>query len=470
MSGFKKTNRKYMEQWVVPKGDQNFADGNLVDATTALGIADGQLGLLSWDLDGLVPLGAFLAAGDVPSDAKSVKLLQGTPASANIHMADNIWEIGDRDRVESGIITSGKVRSVASSTYTVGNYSVAAFGNFSGIDDEVEHSLVIRMLSHRRDRDYGNNDDVITVVAPAASVAPTDNDHYLITTLVAKTNERSLYTPLGVSGVNKGTKPIIAFGIKRGGGSGTVIGTLVAGDSIDYMLDNGNTISYVATAPFIVALAKLINEGAITAVDTIEVIDVTTAYSGSGLTDFIVVGFDERQAAYFDDIAFVRVNLEASLGKGFEGPTVTYARGSVAPIEENNMGRNLLIAFRNRAGLNVHTMQNHPHRDWFSRGKEYLVEGNLYNLNIVEYTEVEDTLTIESVTQAKLYIPTQVTIDTTDDVSDVVANIAADAPPFDVTSSVPDAVTDLNGIFGAWLAPQVGIEYKGDSTAVTPFI
>lgn len=470
MSGFKKTNRSYMEQWVVPKGDQAFATDTLVDATTAYGIADGQLGVLSWDLNGTVPLGTFLAAGDLPTDAKSVKVLQGTPASANIHTADNIWEIGDRCRVESGIITAGKVRSVASSEYTVGNYSAAVFGNFVGLDDEVEHSLVIRMLSQRRDRDYGNNDDVITVVAPAAAVAPANNEHYVTTQLVVKTNERSLYTPLGVSGINKGTKPIIAFGTIRGGGSGQAIGTITVGTVITYMVDNGNNITYTATAQFVAALAKLVDAGSLAALDTIAVVDITTASTGTTLDGILVVGFDERQAAYFDDIYAVRVNLEASLGKGFEAPTVTYLQDSVAPIEENNMGRNLLIAFRNRAGLNVHTMQNHPHGDWFSRGKEYLLDGKLYNLNILEYTEVEDTLTVESVTQAKLFIPTEVTINTAITVSAAVVNIAANNPVFAVTSAVPLAVTGLNTIFGAWLAPQDGIEYIDSSTAVTPFI
>jgi hypothetical protein len=465
MSGFKRTNRSFMEQWVVPGKDEELATGFLVNGTNAYNIEDKQLGVLSLDLNGTVRVGEFLSAGDTPAETKAIKIIQGTSASENLNTSD-LWEVRDQDKIESGIIRAGFVRSVSSSEYDTGNYSVVSFGNFDNLEVNKNYNAVFRILSHKRDRDFGMNDDVITVNYSAKDITVAEEADYVLQNLVYSINQRSVFTNTGKANEYRGTKPIIAFGIKRSGGSGTAVGTIAIGTNISYQESNGNTSVYKANAPFVVALAKLVQNGSILATSTIEVVDLATAGAASLIDTFIVVSFDEREAAYFDDIVFVRTNLEGSLDLN---PSEFYT-SNINAVQEVNSGRQLLVAFRNRAGLNVHTMQNHPHGEWFSRGKEYIEESSRYNLNIIEYFEIEDTLTIESVTQSKVFIPTKVSINESQTVANIVTNLNANLNGYTVTSDVSDVVSDLNDILGPWLSAQSNIVYLGNSVENTPII
>src|SRR6056297_4213100 len=119
MSKFKRTNRANTaskEIILVGSGDQALASGALAGDSTSLNIADGQLGVLSWDFDGTVALGTFITAGVTAANVQAVKVLQGTPKSNAIHTVEP-WEVSDQGFVESGIIHRSNIRSVATAPY-----------------------------------------------------------------------------------------------------------------------------------------------------------------------------------------------------------------------------------------------------------------------------------------------------------------------------------------------------------------
>ena len=159
MAKFKRTNRATtngnMEQVIVPTGDQALATGALVDGTTSYGIANGQSGVLSWDFDGATALGSFITAGQTAAQVKAIKVLQGTPKSASIHTAD-IWEVGDKDKVESGIIRRENIRSVTTQKPRIASYSASAVTDIplTSITNSTEYGMNLYLNSVRGDRDW----------------------------------------------------------------------------------------------------------------------------------------------------------------------------------------------------------------------------------------------------------------------------------------------------------------------------
>ena len=110
----KKTNKLPMETILVATGDQALPTGTFTTTGTAVNLASGQIGILSWDKNSAVKaLGTYIASGDDSNDVQAIKLVQGTPMSATTQLAD-VWEVGDKTHVESGIIRKGNITSVMS--------------------------------------------------------------------------------------------------------------------------------------------------------------------------------------------------------------------------------------------------------------------------------------------------------------------------------------------------------------------
>ena len=306
MSKFKRTNRANTaskEVILVGSGDQALASGALVNDTTALGIADGQLGVLSWDFDGTVALGEFITAGVTAANVKAVKVLQGTPKSNAVHTVEP-WEVEDKGYVESGILYRSNIRSVATAAYRVSSYSASAVTDIPSVSAATEYGAYVYLYGVRNDRDYGDNDEVIyeSFETPDSLSGINDANSYVIENLLYKFNSRSRLASLSNSaGVRRGNKNYIALAINTSGSGGSTagqaIGTITCASTPttipvmkSYDKDgNAVTTNLVADAQLVKALAKLVKEQAdnsanvtnqITASSTIEVIDPKTAGNG----------------------------------------------------------------------------------------------------------------------------------------------------------------------------------------------
>ena len=471
MAKFKRSNRAtsngHMEQIIVPTGNQALATGALVNGTTSFNIASKQAGVLSWDFDGTTTLGEFITAGETASQVKAVKVLQGTPKSASIHTVD-AFEVGDKAKVESGIIYRENLRSVTTLTPRQGRWGAHAFTDLATPLDNTEYGINIYLNSVRNDRDWSDNDEVITEVFQSpdfttlGTVNPSD---WLIKNTLYKVNFRSRMASLSNSAVSRGNRDVLGVAINTAGGAGTVIGTITCGDTVPVMTDGGSTTNVIADEKFISALAKVVfdhNASAsitdkITGTSTIELIDTSTAgtvVAGAGNASanaIVIFGLDDQLAAYDDNIKQVAKTVQADLTLGYRSGT--YSSVQVYPLEALNSGRQWSIENSDRAQLQVHTRQNKPFGEFFSEGAKYVDETKMYTSTIVDYYDWEDTLTMTQPTEKQLIILLEATIPCVD-VNAAVVNLATgDALP--ATTDDAATVTALNNSLGAWMDSAV---------------
>jgi hypothetical protein len=489
MAKFKRSNRAStngnMEQLVVLSGDQALSTGALVDGTTAFNIADGQAGVLSWDFDGSTSLGNFITAGETASQVKAVKLLQGTPKSSSIHTADS-FEVGDKAKVESGIIYRENVRSVTTTLPRQGRYGAQALTDLATPLDNTEYGLNVYLNSVRNDRDWSDNDEVITDVFQSpdfttlATVNPLD---YIVKTSLYRLNFKSRVVSLSNSAASRGNRDVIGFAINTAGGTGTAIGTITCGTSIPVMTDGSVTTNFDADEKLITALAQIIFEhnadatvtDKITGTSTIELIDTASAgtvAAGAGnaaANAMVVIGLDDTTAAYSDNIKETAKTIQADLTLGYRSET--FSSLQVMPFEYLNSGRNWSIENSDRAQIQVHTMQNHPHGEFFSEGASYVDSSKSYTSTIIDYYDWEDTLTVTQPSEKQLIILLEATIPCVT-VATAVTNLATtDAMPASTTDTT--TVASLNASFGAWLDSAVqfsGHVLKGSAATGANFV
>jgi len=428
---FKRTNKLDMETILVAGCDsdglaQAFATGTLVGAGTALGVADGQLGVISWDGDGVAPYGTFLTAITL-ADARAVKVVRGTPASADITTADP-WEVRDQGFLASGVLRAGNVRSITVQKPRPARMSSAALMDLPVPADEAAYRIYNKLESVRNDKYFDGNDEVVhaAFTTPDYTTLGTTNplDH-MLRNLLYDLNKQSKHVRLSNGAFVKGNRNILGLGINiDGSGTGTAIGTLTCGDSVDIMVDvdtvTGATIttSIVVDYPLLLALAYQIAKQAyintvtagtiaapITATSEIQVINLSDAgdpAAGEGVDAALILGLPHTTAAYFDNIEQVMTDVTVNPADQLLADAPVVVKGE--PDEGTGQGRKWLIMSDNRAQLQVHTMQNHPHNEFFSEGVKYIDAASNYTSYIVDFYDTEQTLTTRELDPKQLVL------------------------------------------------------------------
>lgn len=250
----KRTNKLSVPVIEVPKGDLALATGTLTSATSALNIANGQVGVLSWDFTGTKPLGTFIAATDDATEVRAIKILTGTPASANTQNAD-LWEVGHKAYVESGVIRNDQIRSVAVQKARFARWGGTAATNFPTPANNVDYKAYVRLLSVRNDRDYGNNDDVLTVVVPGVdftALGTASSKDYVLKNIVDRFNRYSKIVNQNGNQA-KGNKDVAAFAVRTAGGFTAAAGTAVLTAQVVTSITNttpGTGYEYAPTVSF----------------------------------------------------------------------------------------------------------------------------------------------------------------------------------------------------------------------------
>lgn len=487
---FKRNNKLQMENILVGNGDQVVATGSLVDNTTTLGVAPSQLGVISWDFEGTDVLGNFITPGATIADVKAIKVIQGTPASANTSTAD-LWEYSDKGKMESNIIYSDKVRSVTVRKPRPGSSGLVAFTDFGTVGSFAEYSINTRLDSVRIERDFGPNDLVMNEIYTTpdlVTLGVVDGLDLTLSNLLYRINTRSKAVTKCYT--NTGSRNVLGLGINFAGGAGVAIGALTCGDIIPVMSDSctsGTPVisNVVADLPMLAAFAKLITDQAadatvvnkITAASTIELIDLSIAGTVANITAMIVLGLEEEVRDAFTGgfehgIYNTMTRVDAHLGKGFTSPNAV-STTRVLPVEAVNDGRDWYFQNQRRAQLNIHTMQSAT-SDEHSIGSHYVEKNVWYTSEIVDYYDFETTLTLSEPSPKQLIILLPATIDCVD-VNTMVANIAADGEPLvgvttaDTANTVPSAntVPELNASLNTWLESartSTGFSLKGDAT------
>lgn len=465
----KRSNLQNMEVILVGTGDQAVkATGNLVGTSTALGIANGQLGILSADHNSTVrAYNDFLQAGDTAAQVSKIKVVQGTPASADITTADDGFQAGHRSRVESGVIHANQIRSISSMTCKVPTYSTDIVHTVPAPKDNSLYAAYIKLSSVVNDRDFGDNQEVVYVnyatpdYTALATVDPTD---HLLQNFVFNMQKQSKLVRVPNTPYGYGSKDFIAFGLNIAGTvGGTVIGTIVAGDVIPIIQCGTQVINYVATTAFVNTVNQWIACDTITAATTIEVIDISTAGEAAVVDSFAIMGLDTAQALAYDDIEQVKTRVGINLAECFllDLPVVDCC--VKWPSEGTGQGRKWYIQWKERARMNIFTPEIFPSGDFIIEPPSYIDTTLDYTSYIIDYWDFEETMTRNQNTQKRLIIllPCAIT-----------APGADAATGYTTATTATTTVANLNSILGAWLGSITGNvpEYLAEATAATPFV
>jgi len=483
----KRTNKLPMEQILVFTGDQALASGNFATTGSNLNLASGQVGVLSMDPNSAVKTyGQYLAAGDDSTEVQAIKIVQGTPASANTQLAD-VWEVGHKSHIESGIIRRGNIRSVAVKRARFATFGAVAATNFPTPVDLGSYNAFLSLGSVRSEKEYGlTNDNSMYAAVPvvdfvvAGITQPLD---YVLQRLMFGFNSQSRAVS---TGTRQGNKSFVIFGIKAGGGSGQALGTITPATNITFQTVNGVNQVLRSSVELCQALARLVQDNvALTGTSTIEVVNHLTAGAAATIDALIVVGLPDALGAYYDNIEQRMVKPVLNLGgdfiSGVTDPVITEA----AP--EEGTGHTAKWKIRNdlRNQLNIHTKQFQPCDDWFSMGQTYIDASKaFYTSYIIDYFDTENTLTIEVNSPAKaiLLFRAEPQSSFTVTVANIVTRLAASNPPIPFvvstdagTGTISATMTaSVEAILTAWLehARTTGTNFQvvGDAIAAGVYL
>ena len=225
----KKTNKLPIETTIlVATGDQALPTGALVTGTTALNLAAGQVGVLSYDPTSVVrKLGNFLVSGDDSAEVTAIKLVQGTPKSSATQTV-SLWEDGDKALVESGIIRRNQVQAVSVKKADHGQWGGQAFTSFVAPKNDVTYKAFLTIDSHRIDKSFPRNDKTTTVQAPTVnftneSIAqPLD---YVLQNIATQFNSQSKAVSRNGAGM-RGNREFVVLGVRVAGQAGVTAPTV----------------------------------------------------------------------------------------------------------------------------------------------------------------------------------------------------------------------------------------------------
>lgn len=482
----KKTNKLPMEAILVATGDQVLVSGNFATATTALNLANGQLGVLSMDPNSAVKTyGQYLVSGDNSTEVQAIKVVQGTPASASTQLAD-IWEVGDKSHVETGIIRRGNIRSVMVKKARFATLGAQVVTTFPTPVDNGNYNAYLTLNSVRYQKEYGvTNDNSLYASAPITdytALSTVDPLDHILQYLITSFNSQS---KLVTTNTRQGNKNFVVLGIKIAGGSGQALGTITPTTSFTFETVAGQAQNMTSSVELVQALAQLVEDSSVlTASSTIENVDITTAGGAATIDAFIVVGLPHTLAAYYDNVEQQMVTPTINLGGDFisgTDPAVTTAYAQ----EGTGHSRKWDLYNRWRNQLNIHTKQNTPHDDWFSEGVSYIdLSKQFYTSYIIEYFDTENTLTlqIQSPKKAILLFRCEPDSSFVVNVTNVAAEINGGDPPIpfftsdDTGTGTVSAVTvaSVEAVLSAWLehARTTGTNFKvgGDAVAAGTYL
>lgn len=450
------TNKPYTEFFFVHgDGTDLPGSGDLFTTGSSVNLADGQLGVIWGKSHGGNDYGHFMLAGDTPSItiAPVIKLVQGTSNSSDFSGLYG-WHYDVPPFKSSPPIVANSIQRVASIIPDIGTHSAEVLTAFDAPADSTRYALHITERSVRQDRTYGGNVNQYTVEynTPADITSESNDQGKLIMGLAQKINIQS--KAFNVVDFIPNTRGVMALAVDTaGGGSGTTIGTLNAGDSVDVFVYGGTTYSITMTKEHIQTFYNLIQNTAITATSKIEAVDLTTP----GATDVLVVmGLDDSQSVAYDGIYASKITVDVQA----EDEIATITEGSGA-TEDVGSGRTLQLRFEERAFGQDGNTALAGYSDQLITTASGIDLTKRYTTHIID-TYVEEHVNNDHIHhQSRIWILMEATDDsaTTGDAQTGIT----------VSTQDTSALADLNNVLGAWLLTNSTFEINGDSTTSTLF-
>lgn len=463
-----RTNLKFTEYFFVGSGNQALrVAGDYQNAGNLVDITDGQLGIIAAGKTHLT-YGTYLNTTNNPAgsgantaaNVPSIKVISGTPAAAN-NAAAYGWPSQDKGFLLSPFINANEVMSVSTSLPPIPTNSSVIVHAIPTVVASKVYSLFPRLRSVKKDRDYGDNLDTFPASYTSPATLPADPTDLVLQNLASQINRSSKLSPISFP---RGTKEVVAFVIDTAGtGSGTTIGTLAIGSTVTVQTNTGGNMVITVDAAFLQTMNRWIADTATAITATSKIVNINLTTAGDATHDgtmLVVMGLDHASAAVYDGIHAKKVRVELTLGgewyTGATKPTVTEA---VPAVEDFNMGSSLIARFNERAFGQSGLTQLAGHSDSLLTTPHYIVAGQRYTVTVIDYQTIDRMLENESEHQTRLWIllPASFTG------ANVTAGLTA-------ATTATTTVTNLNAIFGAWLASNTGVKYLGAATAAAPFV
>lgn len=450
--------------YLVSSGNQALAAGSLYPASgNALGVLDGQLGLVAADDSGTVAKGTFLTAGQTVANAPRVQLVQGTPNSADITaVSSNSSVYSHQPVVKSRIIDSKNAVSVTGKAAAIGSRSAYVIGSAVAANaitaaDNFDYELKITMDGRRKNKTYGVSsfDNVqpsfrgLAYTTTPSIVNPLD---HIVKNLAYTTNLQSAAVD-HMPNKYGGTKPFVAFAVDVDGGvaGSTTLTAIAAGTPFDFMVRNGVTLQYTPDAEFVATITNVIANSELLTTSTIQVIDLGTAGAAAGADTILLVALDDRMAVVEDREKTTKVRLRVGAGDLKLGNQQLGLVEASSADEGFGKGRLFYINYQERAEHMIWSEQvTGDPRSWL-RVPSYVDPTLTYNItSIFHRDDLESTYTFNSKHPHVTHILVPATA----------AGVGEAA-----------TVTSLNLIVGPWLASVPNLEHTDTPAAMpAPFI
>ncbi len=344
--------KRAVESILVTKGDAALKTVStaLTDANGNISVADGQLGVINPATSVTLPVGATKA------NTPFIKIVQGTPTSANVP-SSSTYPFVTKPYEASAVIDTAKVHNIYAQPYsgptsslTVVGAPVGSTGEITPLDKE-KYTLTLGFRGRRQDEYESSlhNIPVMTVeyntpdYTTLGTVDPLDS---LVQNVVYQINKNSRAFGFNLPNYG-GNLPVLAFAVNSAGGSGVAI-TSAVGTVIPVVTVSGFTRNYVVTQDLFDTLAAAVTNGALLNTATIEVVDLSTAGAAANADQVVIVALDDT-VAYEDRTPFVKVRIDVGAGEAFAS-TLTLVKVGSKAYEGQGTFRQWNIFYKNTAG------------------------------------------------------------------------------------------------------------------------
>ncbi len=335
--------------------------GALLTASGNINLADGQLGLL------LDQGTTFVSAATTA--AQKLRLLQGTPASANAATVSQ-YNVPDSVVLRSDIVRQN-VRSVTCSaplhaSNAAVSFTVASLGTIT-VNTVYQVKLILR--SARNDQDFGYSEQVITGVFRTGSSAPAAT--VVFQGLIDSLNSQSKLYNKGNTQLGSANFVCIPYGT-----GGTAINSLTATTVLNPSANVVLPMNLDLFHTFVNAVAA-----GLTGTNTVSV--TAGAVTTANTLGFVIVGLDEDLAVSFDNIPQVKTNIVGGVTNGTFNTAFTVLN---RPMETRNGNRVWRLFSEQRAQLQKFNMQNQPlSNEYFPTVANYIGSDAFLQATLIEH-------------------------------------------------------------------------------------
>lgn len=370
------SNKRPVESFLVALAAQTSmpTSGTISDSSTIdVNLSNGQLGIVSAGIGGSVAMNTFLGATPTMAQAPEIRILQGTPYSANTSTYTATHPLTIRPFEQSSLISGAGPVKVTKQGYVAPEHDVWAIGNTVGetdainILDETEYEISIGFRGRRIQELYSREEaaylraKVTTPNFTDLGYTDAESTSWILNKLGYEINVNSSAFVVNQRRPNKA--PVVALLIDTTGTNGVAIGgvdPIAAGDVLPVVTTSTGSRSITLTT----AQATSIKDAAISlfgdviANVTWKIVPVDlTQITGTSTADMMFLLALDETLVFVDDIPQVKVYLDVNLPLGFDFALVQRTRANQG-TEGEGTARQMELLYQATQGQRKYNLQH----------------------------------------------------------------------------------------------------------------